>query len=94
MTVLQTHPDEKMQTASAHSLGRIGAATGDTSLTPLYLELLKKPGLDIEVKIEIVWAIGKSTDFGAHSALKALERQIWIIRSDEPELKELREAVD
>jgi len=94
ITLLQTHPDEKMQAAAAQSLGRIGAATGDTSLTPLYLELLKKPGLDIQVKTEIVWAIGKSPDFRAHPTLESLEHEIWSIRSDEPQLKRLREAVD
>ncbi len=94
ITLLQTHPDEKMQAAAAQSLGRIGAATGDTSLTPLYIELLKKPGLDIQVKTEIVWAIGKSPDFRAHPTLESLEHEIWSIRSDEPQLKRLREAVD
>ena len=71
-----------------------GAATRDTSLIPLYLELLTKQGLDIQVKTKIVWAIGKSPDFRTHSGLESLEREIWSIRSDEPELKKLREAVD
>ena len=94
ITLLQTHPDEKMQAAAAQSLGRIGAATGDTRLTPLYIELLRKPGLDIQVKTEIVWAIGKSPDFRAHSTLEALENEIWNIRSNKPELQKLRKAVD
>ncbi len=42
-----------MQAAAATSLGHIGAITGDTSLTPLYLELLRKQDLDILVKTEI-----------------------------------------
>lgn len=94
ISILKSHPDMNMQAAAAQSLGRIGAATGDTSLTPLYLELLRKPGLNIQVKTEIVWAIGKSPDFGAHAALEALESQIWQTRSNEPKLQKLREAVD
>ncbi len=94
ITLLQTHPNEKMQAAAAQSLGRIGAATGDTRLTPLYIELLRKPGLDIQVKTEIVWAIGKSPDFRAHSTLEALENEIWNSRSNKPELQKLRKAVD
>lgn len=94
IAILKTHSEIPMQAAAANSLGRIGAATGDTSLTPLYLEILDTHGLAIQVKTEIVWAIGKSPDFGAHAALEALERKIWQIRSDEPELQKLREAVD
>jgi len=94
ISILKNHPDVDMQAAAAQSLGRIGAATGDTSLTPLYLDLLAKEDLDIHVKIEIVWAIGKSPDFQAHSALEALEHQIWTMHSDEPNLQKLREAVD
>ncbi len=94
ISILQTHSNVDLQAAAVQSLGQIGATTGDTSLTPLYLELLSKRALDIQVKTEIVWAIGKSPDFRAHSALEALEHQIWSIRTNEPALQKLREAVD
>lgn len=94
IAILNTHVEVPMQIAAAQSLGKIGATTGDTSLTPLYLALLEKPALDIQVKTEIVWAIGKSPDFRAHTALEALENQIWTMRSDDLDLQKLREAVD
>jgi HEAT repeat protein len=94
LAILRTHPDIHMQAAAAQSLGRIGAASGDTSLTPLYIALLKKPDLNILVKTEVVWAIGKSPDFRAHPILEALENEVWKIRSDKPAIQKLREALD
>ncbi len=92
--VLKTHRSIQMQAAAAKSLGQIGAATGDTSLTPLYLEIIHSPGRDTTVIIECVWALGKSPDFQAHPTLEKLERQIWNTRSHDPMLQQLREAVD
>ncbi len=93
MRLLRTASRPELQAAAAHALGSVGATTGDTSATPLLLDLLARPGLPTAVQIEIVWALGKSPDFRAHPALEQLEREVWSIRSDDPELQELRAAI-
>lgn len=80
--------------AAAPNLGLIVTESGDISLNSRDIAILEKPDLNILVKIEVVWAIGKSPDFRAHSALEDLENKIWIRRSEKPEFQKLREAVD
>ena len=92
--MLQNSPNLEVQVAAAHSLGRVGAATGDTSPTPLFMEFLISQEVDMRVKTEIVWALGKAPDFRAHPVLEKLQSQIWQIRSNDPELQKLRAAVD
>ncbi len=94
VNLLQQHSLIEIRAAAARSLGQIGAATGDTSLTPLYLDILTSTATHIRVKIDIVWALGKAPDFQSHSVLEELESEIWQIRPDESELQKLREAVD
>jgi len=91
IAILNTHSEIPMKIAATQSLGKIGGTAGDTSLTPLYLSLLENNNLNVQLKTEIVWAIGKSPNFRTHSPLEALEHQIWILRSDD---QNLREAVD
>jgi len=92
--MLQNSPNLEVQVAAAHSLGRVLAAMGDTSLTLFLLEFLTSPDVDMRVQIEIVWALGKAPDFRAHPVLEKLQSQIWQIRSNDPELQKLRAAVD
>ena len=56
--------------------------------------MIKNPAVDIRVKTELVWALGKSPDFRAFSVLRELEQTIWTIQSNDPELEKLRMAVD
>lgn len=94
MTLLKTSRRSDVQATAASSLGKVGARTGDPSMTPFLLDMLKTPGIDMAVQIEIVWALGKSPDFQAHPALEELERRIWSVRSQDPQLQKLREAVE
>jgi hypothetical protein len=93
-TILTTssHPD--LQVAAAHSLGQVQGETGDTSLTSFFLELLTSPHIGRTVQTEIVWALGKAPDFKAFATLQQFELEIWQIHSNDPQLQQLREAID
>ncbi len=94
VTLLRTSPRSDVQAAAAQSLGRIGATTGEWSLTPLFIEVLKRPDIDIAVQIELVWALGKNPDRQALPILERLYEKVWSMRSDDPQLEELRKAID
>lgn len=94
LEVLQTQTDPLLQTAAATGLGKIAATTGDSQPTPLFLEMVTDPTVDIRVKTALVWALGKAPDFRAYPTLVELERSIWLDRSDDPHLQPLREAVN
>jgi hypothetical protein len=93
-SLLKTSTRPDVQAAAVHGLGRVGAMTGDTSSTSLLLQILKAPGVNRRVQTEVVWALGKAPDFRAFPALAELEQTIWMIRSNDPELEKLRQAVD
>ena len=93
-SLLQTSARPETQAAAANGLGRIGAMTGDTSSTMILLQALTAHGVDRRVQTEVVWALGKAPDFRAFPVLEELEREIWLLRSQDPEIQELRQAVD
>ena len=92
--LLTTSSRPEVQVAAVHGLGRVGAMTGDTSSTSLLLQILKAPDVKRRVQTEVVWALGKAPDFRAFPALAELEHTIWMLRSNDPELEQLRQAVD
>ena len=94
ISLLKTSGNSKIQAAAANGLGQIGAMTGDSSTTFLFLELLTSSDVDMTVQIEIVWALGKAPDFAAHPVLAELEEKVWLVRSNDPQLQKLRQAVD
>ncbi len=92
--LLRSSQRPEVQAAAARSLGNIGASTGDWSLSPLFVEILERPDLDIAVQIELVWALGKNPDRRSLPALERLYNRVWSIKSDDPQHDELRRAVD
>lgn len=94
VALLQTSPRSDVQAAAARSLGMIGATSGDWSLAPLFVQVLKEPGLDLSVKVELVWALGKSPDRDSLPVLEELYKEAWRTRSNDPRLQELRKAID
>jgi len=94
LQLLRTAECPIIQAAAAKGLGRIAALTGDSSPTPLFLDIIQNPEVDIRVKTELVWALGKSPDFRAFPVLTELEQTIWTVHSEDPELEKLRLAVD
>ncbi|NKB81702.1 MAG: hypothetical protein GKS05_07430 [Nitrospirales bacterium] len=94
LDILQSSMQPQLQAAAIHSLGQIGATTGDTSLTPLFLNILTRPETNLAVKTEIVWALGKAPDFRAFPGLAELEQTVWKMTSQDPHIQKLREAID
>ena len=94
LAVLQTAHDPILQAAAAKGLGRIAAMTGDSGPTPLFLEMISDPAVDIRVRTELVWALGKAPDFSSLPTLMKLEQTIWMNYSKDPHLQKLREAVE
>ena len=94
ISILQDRSNSTLQEAAAKGLGRIAAATGNSQQTPLYLKMVIDESLDIRVRTQLVWALGKSPDMRAYSTLLELEQDIWIDHSQDPLLQEFRRAVD
>ena len=92
--LLRTSDRPDVQAAAAKSLGRVGATTGEWVLTALFIDMLERPDLDIAVQIELVWALGKNPDRRALPILDNMYDRVWSVRSDDPQLQELRAAID
>lgn len=92
--LLRTSDRPDVQAAAAKSLGRVGATTGEWVLTTLFIDMLERPDLDIAVQIELVWALGKNPDRRALPILDNMYDRVWSVRSDDPQLQELRAAID
>jgi HEAT repeat protein len=92
--VVQDRSNPQLQAAAAKGLGRIAAATGNSQQTPLYLNMVADSTIDIRVRTQLVWALGKAPDMRAYPTLLQLEKDIWANYSRDPHLQEFREAVD
>ncbi len=94
LPVVQDRSDPLLQVAAAKGLGRIAAATGNSQQTPLYLKMVADSTIDIRVRTQLAWALGKAPDMRAYPTLLHLEKDIWANYSQDPQLQEFREAVD
>lgn len=90
--MLKNSKDPELQAAAAKGLGQVGGLYGDPRIIPPLLDMLFKPGVDIGVRTEVVWAIGKMPDKRAIEPLHKLDRELQAIRSDDPAFKKLKEA--
>ena len=50
--------------------------------------------IDIRVRTQLAWALGKAPDMSSLPTLLQLEQEIWTNHSRDPHLQEFREAVD
>jgi len=91
--ILKNSKNPELQAAAAKGLGQLGALHGDPSVIPPLLEMLDAPGIDIGVQTEIAWALGKLPDKRSVEPLFALDRKLQKVRSDDPKMKKLKEAV-
>lgn len=94
LPIIQDPSDLQLKIAAAKGLGRIAAATGNSQQTPLYMKMVLDSTIDIRVRTQLVWALGKAPDMRAYSTLLQLEEHIWDDYSQDPQLQEFREAVD
>ncbi|MDQ6733657.1 MAG: HEAT repeat domain-containing protein, partial [Nitrospirota bacterium] len=90
--MLKTSKDPALQIAAAKGLGQVGALHGDPTIIPPLLEMLFKPDIDMGVRTEVVWAIGKMPDKRAIDPLHKLDRELQAIRTEDPAFKKLKEA--
>jgi hypothetical protein len=90
--MLKTSKDPTLQIAAAKGLGQVGALHGDPAIIPPLLDMLFKPDIDMAVRTEVVWAIGKMPDKRAIDPLHKLDRELQAIRTDDPAFKKLKEA--
>ena len=94
LPILQDRSNPSLQIAAAKGLGRIAAVTGNSQQTPLYMKLVADTSLDIRIRTQLAWALGKAPDMRAFPTLLQLEKVIWTDHSPDPDLQEFREAVD
>ena len=90
--MLKTSKDPALQIAAAKGLGQVGALHGDPTIIPPLLDMLFKSDLDMAVRTEVVWAIGKMPDKRAIDPLHKLDRELQAIRTEDPAFKKLKEA--
>ena len=91
--ILKTSTQPDLQAAAAKGLGQVGGLHGDASVVPPLLEMLDAPGIDIAVQTEIAWALGKMPDKRSIDPLYALDKKLQKMRTDDPKVKKLKEAV-
>jgi hypothetical protein len=58
------------------------------------MKMVADSTIDIRVRTQLVWALGKAPDMRAFPTLMQLEQQIWTNYSRDPHLQAFREAVD
>jgi hypothetical protein len=90
--MMKNSNDPELQAAAAKGLGQVGGLHGDASVIPPLLDMLFKQGVDMRVRTEVVWAIGKVPDKRAIEPLHKLDREVQAMRSDDPAFKKLKEA--
>ena len=94
LPILQDGSNLVLQVAAAKGLGRIAAATGNSQQTPLYMKMVADTTLDIRIRTELAWALGKAPDMRAYLTLLEIEKYIWNEYSSNPNLQEFRAALD
>lgn len=91
---LLADPAVDIQAAAAEALGEIGARSSDVRILPPLLARMQAPDVHLRVQTEIVRAVGKTPDFQSLEPLQQLALKVWTVRSNDPLMQELREAVD
>ena len=92
----------EIQAAAAKTLGDIAAASGDPAAIPPLLKYLKsalqtmKTSQDINFPVltQVVWALGKLRDEHSIEPMEELNKKVWLIYDNSPEMAELREAAN
>ncbi len=95
MTLLSDHASSvDVQAAAAEALGEIGAHSGNVHILPPLLAMMQSPDVHLRVQTEIVRAVGKIPDQASVDPLQQLGLKAWTSPSTDPQMQELREAVD
>ena len=83
-----------VKASAAAALGEIGAHSGNLGILSSLLAMMNSPTIGLHVQTEIVKAIGKIPDHQSIDPLKKLGVHAWTSRSTDPQMQELREAID
>ena len=94
LPLLQDRSDPQLQAAAAKGLGRIAAATGNSQQTPLYMNMVADTTLDLRVRTQLAWILGKAPDMRSFPTLLGIEKYVWNDPSHDPDLQAFREAID
>lgn len=93
LDLLANAQDPAVRAAAAEGLGTIGQNGNDARILPALLAVLNESDVGWGVQNEVARALGKMGDDKSYEPLTELSRKIWTIRSNDPELEELRETV-
>jgi hypothetical protein len=93
--ILKHSKQPQLQAAAAKGLGDLGNTHNDSSVVPPLLEMLDAPDVDITVRTEVAWALGRVPDRRSVQPLFDLDKKLQKIRKDppDPQIKKLKEAV-
>ncbi|MCA9473267.1 MAG: HEAT repeat domain-containing protein [Nitrospirales bacterium] len=94
--------ESNIRAAAAKGLGKIGAATGNPSITPPILDYLinnlkqmeTSKDIDFPVLTEVVWSLGRLRNEKSIAPMRELEKRVWLIYDTSNEMTELRDAVN
>ena len=100
--IFQTTQKDSIRAAAAKALGDVGGATGDPRTIPPLIDYLKsalptiKTSEDINFTVltEVVWSLGKLRDENSIAPMAELQKKIWLIYDNSPEMTSLREAAN
>lgn len=84
----------EIKAAAAEALGEIGAHSGNVQILPPLLAMMQSSEVDLQVQTEIVKALGRIPDLRSVEPLQQLGLKAWTSRSNDPQMQQLREAVD
>jgi hypothetical protein len=100
--IFQTSQQDAIRAAAAKALGKVAASTGDPRTIPPLIDYLKSAVATMEtsedinfpVLTEVVWSMGKLRDENSIAPMAELQKKIWLIYDNSPEMADLREAAN
>ena len=78
--MIKNSKEPELQVSGSERVGQVGALHGDRDHSSS-LDMLFKPDMDIDVRTEVVWAIGKVPDKRAIEPLHKLDREVQAMRT-------------
>lgn len=92
----------EIQAAAAKALGDVAGSTGNPRCIPPLVQYLKnalprmKTSEDINFSVltAVVWSLGKLRDDISMAPMAELNKRVWLIYDNSPEMTELREATN
>jgi len=100
--LLTTSRQTEIQAAAAKALGDVAGSSGDPRCIPPLVGYLKnalshmKTSEDINFPVltAVVWSLGKLRDDISMAPMAELNKRVWLIYDNSPEMTELREATN